>query len=98
MLWGIIKRGATPSRSGRIHGLLAGCDERRGELALAPNSPVVYGGDLNMVGLDDPIYTLVSGDISDENTYGPDFNPDWDGTALTEQPFCRPITGLILRG
>jgi len=60
-----------------------------GALALAPNSPVVYGGDLNMVGLDDPIYTLVSGDISDESTYGPDFSPDWDGTTLTEHPLLQ---------
>lgn len=60
-----------------------------GDLVLAPNSPVIYGGDLNMVGLDDPIYTLVSGDISDESTYGPDFSPDWDGTALTEHPLLQ---------
>jgi hypothetical protein len=60
-----------------------------GELDLATNSPVIYGGDLNMVGLDDPIYTLVSGDISDENTYGEDFNPDWDGTALTEHSLLQ---------
>ena len=65
-----------------------------GDLALAPNSPVVYGGDLNMVGLDDPIYTLVSGDIGDETTYGPDFNPDWDGTALTEQPLLQTDYGF----
>ena len=65
-----------------------------GGLALAPNSPVVYGGDLNMVGLHDPIYTLVSGDISDETTYGSDFNPDWDGTALTEQPLLQTDHGF----
>ncbi|MGB1122006.1 MAG: endonuclease/exonuclease/phosphatase family protein [Flavobacteriales bacterium] len=59
------------------------------ELSLAPNSPIVYGGDLNMVGLDDPIYTLVSGDISNESTYGEDFNPDWDGTALTEHSLLQ---------
>lgn len=65
-----------------------------GALTLAPNTPVVYGGDLNMVGLDDPIYTLVSGDISDEGTYGPDFSPDWDGTALTEQPLLQTDHGF----
>ena len=58
-------------------------------LSLPANTPVVYGGDLNMVGLDDPIYTLVSGNISDEATYGPDFAPDWDGTSLTEQPLLQ---------
>lgn len=55
-----------------------------GAVSIPANTPVVYGGDLNMVGLDDPIYTLVSGDISDEANHGPDFAPDWDGTALTE--------------
>lgn len=60
-----------------------------GALSLPANTPVIYGGDLNMVGLDDPIYTLVSGDISDEAAYGPDFAPDWDGTSLTEQPLLQ---------
>ena len=60
-----------------------------GSLSLPANTPVIYGGDLNMVGLDDPIYTLLSGDINDEATYGPDFAPDWDGTSLTEQPLLQ---------
>ena len=60
-----------------------------GELSIPWNTPVVYGGDLNMVGLEAPIYTLVTGDISNENAYGPDFNPDWDGTALTEHPLLQ---------
>ncbi|MFZ8836733.1 MAG: endonuclease/exonuclease/phosphatase family protein [Flavobacteriales bacterium] len=55
-----------------------------GALELAPNTPIIYGGDLNMVGLDNPIYTLVTGDISNESAHGPDFNPDWDGTTFTE--------------
>tara|TARA_B100000768_G_scaffold45516_1_gene44335 strand:- start:14099 stop:15862 length:1764 start_codon:yes stop_codon:yes gene_type:complete len=56
---------------------------------LNPNAPIVYGGDLNMVGLDDPIYTLVSGDISNESANGPDFAPDWDGSSLTEWPVLQ---------
>lgn len=57
-----------------------------GELApdLSANAPILYGGDLNMVGLDDPINTLLTGDISNETAHGPDFEPDWDGTSLTE--------------
>jgi endonuclease/exonuclease/phosphatase family metal-dependent hydrolase len=58
-------------------------------LVLSPNAPVVYGGDLNMVGLDNPIYTLVTGDIANENTNGPDFAPDWDGSSLTEWPILQ---------
>ena len=57
--------------------------------ALSTNAPIVYGGDLNMVGLDNPIYTLVTGDISDETNNGPDFAPDWDGSNLTEWPILQ---------
>ena len=57
--------------------------------ALSTNAPIVYGGDLNMVGLDNPIYTLVTGDISDETNNGPDFAPDWDGSSLTEWPILQ---------
>ena len=56
---------------------------------LSTNAPIVYGGDLNMVGLDNPIYTLVTGDISDETNNGPDFSPDWDGSSLTEWPILQ---------
>jgi hypothetical protein len=42
-----------------------------------------------MVGLDNPIYTLVTGDISDETNNGPDFSPDWDGSSLTEWPILQ---------
>jgi len=51
--------------------------------------PVVYGGDLNMVGLAGPIHTLVSGDISDEGAFGPDFAPDADGSDFTEWPILQ---------
>lgn len=39
-------------------------------------------GDLNLVGLNQQRTTLLTGDIVDEGTYGPDFAPDWDGSAL----------------
>ena len=42
-----------------------------------------------MVGLDNPIYTLKTGDISDEPSHGADFTPDWDGTSLTEWPLLQ---------
>ena len=58
--------------------------------ALLPaNTPIVYGGDLNMVGLNDPIYTLLTGDISDEDSNGQDFNPDWDGSDFKEWPLLQ---------
>ena len=57
--------------------------------AIPTNTPLIYGGDLNMVGLDNPIYTLKTGDISDEASHGVDFNPDWDGSALKEWPLLQ---------
>ena len=32
------------------------------------------------------MHTLLTGDIQNEATYGPDFSPDWDGTRLSELP------------
>jgi len=55
-----------------------------GELTLPPGSPIIYGGDLNMVGLGSSIRTLLTGDIEDEENFGADFAPDWDGSTLTE--------------
>lgn len=57
--------------------------------SLAVNTPIIYGGDLNMVGLAGPINTLLTGNIADEVGNGPDFAPDWDGSALTEWPLLQ---------
>jgi endonuclease/exonuclease/phosphatase family metal-dependent hydrolase len=53
-----------------------------GQLALAPDSPIIIAGDMNFVGLARQLETLLTGDIVDEGAYGPDFAPDWDGTDL----------------
>ena len=58
--------------------------EPGGVLDLPEGSPIVYGGDLNMVGLSGPINTLETGDIFNNNVYGSDFSPDWDGSDLTQ--------------
>jgi endonuclease/exonuclease/phosphatase family metal-dependent hydrolase len=57
--------------------------------SLPVGTPIVILGDLNVYGgqPDDParhLTTLLTGDIVDENTFGPDFAPDWDGTRLVE--------------
>jgi hypothetical protein len=51
--------------------------------------PVIYGGDLNMVGLVGPVTTLTTGNIEDEGSFGPDFAPDADGTHFTEWPIVQ---------
>ena len=55
-----------------------------GDIDLPAKTPVVYGGDLNMVGPGWAMHTLLTGDIHDETANGPDFDPDWDGTRLRE--------------
>ena len=55
-----------------------------GQVDVPTGSPILFGGDLNMVGLGAPITTLESGDISDESQYGIDFAPDWDGTDMLQ--------------
>lgn len=54
-----------------------------GSVSLPVSTAFVIAGDLNLVGGPEPLLTLLTGDISDEATFGPDFAPDWDGTNLT---------------
>lgn len=58
-----------------------------GFIDLPAETPMMVVGDLNIVndpGLLDPLGTLLSGDIFDEATFGPDSPPDWDGTSLAD--------------
>jgi len=55
-----------------------------GQIDIPAGSPILFGGDLNMVGLEAPIHTLETGDIADEGEFGPDFAPDWDGTGMLQ--------------
>ncbi len=54
-----------------------------GVLTLATNTPIVYCGDLNLVGYAQQLNTLLTGNIQNNGTYGPDSPPDWDGSAMT---------------
>ena len=53
---------------------------------VAGNTPIVLLGDMNAVpnASSQPLETLLSGDIADEETYGPDFKIDWDGTDIVD--------------
>ena len=63
---------------------------RRNEAAsLRPGTPFLLIGDFNVYQSDpeDPtlhLTTLLTGNIVDEATFGPDIKPDWDGTSLAE--------------
>lgn len=64
-----------------------------GTITLAPDTPIIVLGDTNMYGDAQQVTTLLTGDIADNGTYGPDFTPDWDGTDLdavvSRQPTVR---------
>ncbi len=55
-----------------------------GSIDIPSGAPIIYGGDLNMVGLSGPINTLLTGNISDNDQFGSDFSPDWDGSSMVE--------------
>ena len=56
-----------------------------GIIDLPPNTPMVYVGDLNLVGYAQQLITLVTGDVIQEEEYGPGGPLDWDGTDLKDQ-------------
>ncbi len=51
---------------------------------LPEGSPFLLVGDLNLVGESRQLTTLLTGDILDEERYGPDHTLDWDDTALAD--------------
>lgn len=57
-----------------------------GEFDVLPGTPLLVMGDFNIYETDDHehLHTLLTGDINREERYGPDFSPDWDGSALAD--------------
>jgi len=53
---------------------------------LVLDTPYLVLGDFNIYDTDPARQrlTLLRGDIHDEDAYGPDWSPDWDGSALTD--------------
>ncbi len=57
-----------------------------GEIDLPAGTPIIVLGDLNVYDTD-PAYhltTLITGDVVNEEEYGPDLAPDWDDTDLAD--------------
>ena len=48
------------------------------------HTPVIYGGDLNLVGYAEQLTTLLEGEIVQTAEFGPGAPPDWDGTAWAD--------------
>jgi len=61
-----------------------------GVITLPANTPVILGGDLNLVGWRQQLDTILTGDVINEGMYGPDSAPDWDGTDLAVPPTRHP--------
>ncbi len=51
-----------------------------GQITLPKNTPIVYSGDLNLVGLSNQLATLLTGQIQNVATYGSGAPLDWDDT------------------
>ncbi len=55
-----------------------------GHVDLPANTPFLIAGDFNLVGGLQPLRTLLDGNIINEDVYGTDSPPDWDGSQLAE--------------
>ncbi len=62
-------------------------------ISLPPDTPMINLGDFNLVGGPQPENTLITGDIQDEVTYGPDVKGDWDVSDMTDLHPIDPFTG-----
>ncbi len=66
----------------RIMAFIRDAKQPGGSLTLAADTPIIIAGDLNLVGYAQQLTTLLTGDIVNNGPFGPDFSPDWDGSAL----------------
>ena len=56
-----------------------------GTIDLPADTSIMIVGDFNAEpAAMGPLHTILTGDIADESTYGPDSAPDWDGTDLAD--------------
>lgn len=56
-----------------------------GTVTLPANTPFIIAGDLNAVGWEQQVHTLLNGTIVNTATYGPGGPLDWDNTALEDR-------------
>ena len=62
-------------------------------ISLPADTPMIALGDFNLVGGPQPEDTLLTGDIQDSGTYGPDVAGDWDVSDMTNLMPADPFTG-----
>ena len=56
-----------------------------GVIDLPINTPIIFSGDMNLVGYSEQYYTIINGTISDTATFGNGGFPDWENTPLKDQ-------------
>jgi endonuclease/exonuclease/phosphatase family metal-dependent hydrolase len=62
-------------------------------VSLPLDTPMINLGDFNLVGGPQPEDTLITGNVQDEGTYGPDVQGDWDVSDMTNLMPADPFTG-----
>ena len=63
-----------------------------GPFSLELNTPILITGDMNLVGDRSQQLSLISGDIQDENLFGNDVDPDWNGADFIDAKlYCTDL-------
>ena len=68
----------------RIVSFIADAKSSGGSITVPAGTAFWITGDLNLVGFSQQLRTLLTGDIVDNATFGPDTAPDWDGSPLAD--------------
>ncbi|HKJ66499.1 MAG TPA: endonuclease/exonuclease/phosphatase family protein [bacterium] len=68
----------------QIMGAIRDLQHGSGSFSLPSATPIIHAGDFNLVGYAQQLITLTTGDIRNEESFGPGAPPDWDGTPLTD--------------
>lgn len=74
-------------RQAQIDAIMAFINEAKapgGRTIIEENTPIVIAGDLNLVGQQQQLTTLLTGEIVNTNDFGEGQIPDWDGTPLAD--------------
>jgi endonuclease/exonuclease/phosphatase family metal-dependent hydrolase len=56
----------------------------KGPIPLEKNTPFVIMGDMNLVGYNQQLHTFLEGQIINEDIFGANFKPDWNGSPLSD--------------
>ena len=81
------------ARQNQVDGIMNWMEDAKnpgGSVDLDEGTPIVYCGDLNLVGYSQQLTTLLTGDIQNTATYGTALPPDWDDTNWTDLTPSHP--------